>query len=191
MMAALTAADRRFDELLRQRFGAAYLGWTGAAYAPEIGGGFVGRPAGATLKTYVLHHTAGSQADDGAAIWRFHTRRLGWATDGYHVFVRNDGRVELLIPPSWMSYGAGPEWNPTTVHVVTPGNYASVHDPATAPLNAIYRVFCALDDAYGSRPWRGHRELKATACPGKLQAHLERMRGPAYGAATRRPTSYP
>lgn len=190
-MAVLTAADRRFDDLLHQRFGTDYLGWTGAAYAPAIGGGFVSRPRGAKLETYVLHHTAGRQADTGADIWRFHTRRLGWSTDGYHVFVRNDGRVELLIPPSWMSYGAGPQWNPTTVHVVTPGNYANVHDPATAPLDAIYRVFCALDDAYGGRPWRPHSALKPTACPGRLQAHLAVMRGARYGAADPRPAHYP
>lgn len=188
-------SDRALDAALRDRLGADYLGWTGERYAAEIGGGFVERPRGAALRFYVLHHTAGAQTDTGAELWRYHTRHLGWSTAGYHLVIRRGGQVEMLIPPSLMSYGAGPTWNASTVHVVVPGNYATVHEPESAPLDTIYRVFCTLDDTLGGRPWRGHKELKATACPGRLQAHLERMRGPRYGAASLigrdRPAHYP
>jgi hypothetical protein len=184
-----TAADHRFAGELQRRLGSNYLGFTGQGYANRFGGGFVSRPAGRVPTTYVLHHTAGSQRDTGAELWRFHVQSRGWDTDGYHIVVRVDGRVELVIPPSMMSYGAGVH-NPYTIHVSVPGNYVS-QTPAPAMLASVYQVFLALDVCYGGHPWRGHSQLMSTACPAQLLPHLVRMRGPQYGAASPPKPSYP
>lgn len=184
-----SAADHRFEAELKRRLGARYVGFTGQGYANRYGGGFVQRPAGRVPTTYVLHHTAGAQRDTGAELWRFHVQSRGWDTDGYHIVVRTDGRVELVIPPSMMSYGAA-QHNPYTIHVSVPGNYVS-QAPAPAMLASVYQVFLALDLCYGNHPWRGHRDLMSTACPGGLQAHLVRMRGREYGAASPPKQSYP
>jgi hypothetical protein len=204
-----TKEDARFGALLEARLGALYLGWTGKAYAAEIGGRFLIRPGGVpAIRRYVFHHTAGDHKLRGVDIWRYHVKRLGWSTDGYNVFVNFDGTVEVLIPPSRMSYGAGPKWNGSSAHVALSGNYHTgselragqwvdtAHEPPGAGLNSSYVVFCSLDDAYGFKPWALHRELKATACPGRQYIpHAVRMRGPEYGNAEAggrvRPVSYP
>lgn len=184
-----TATDHQFAGELARRLGALYVGFTGQGYANRYGGGFVARPAGRVPTTYVLHHTAGSQRDTGAELWRYHVQTRGWDTDGYHIVVRVDGRVELVIPPSMMSYGAA-QHNPYTIHVSVPGNYVS-QAPAPAMLASVYQVFLALDVCYGGHPWRGHREIMSTACPGGLLPHLVRMRGASYGAASPPKERYP
>lgn len=184
-----TAADHRFAGELQRRLGALYAGFTGQGYANRYGGGFVRRTGGRAPTTYVLHHTAGAQRDTGAELWRFHVQSRGWDTDGYHVVVRVDGRVELVIPPSMMSYGAGVH-NPYTIHVSVPGNYVS-QAPAPAMLASVYQVFLALDLCYGNHPWRSHVELMPTACPGVLRGHLTKMRGPQYGGANPPKERYP
>lgn len=185
-----TAADHRFEGELARRLGSLYLGFTGQGYANRYGGGFVSRPAGRVPTVYVSHHSAGSQRDTGAELWRYHVQTRGWSTDGYHIVVRPDGRVELVIPPSMMSYGAA-QFNPHTVHVCCPGNYVS-QIPAPAMLASLYQVFLALDVCYGDHQWKAHRELPmATACNGGLQPHLVRMRGLEYGAASPPKERYP
>lgn len=171
-----TAADRAFEAELKRRLGGAYKGFTGQGYANRYGGGFVARTGGRKPSTYVLHHTAGSANAGGASIWAYHVGTRGWDTDGYHVLVSPDGSVEMLIPPSMMSYGAGSE-NPYTVHVCLHGNYVSAQ-PTAAARAAIHSVFLALDACYGGHPWRAHRELpnNATVCPGQLLPHLAAMR---------------
>lgn len=191
MSSTMTATDRAFDELLRQRLGALYMGWTGAKYAATIGGGFVPRPAGAAKRGYVVHHTAGTEKDTGENVWRFHTVSRGWATVGYHLFIRWDGRVELLVPPSWMSYSVS-EHNPYWVAVCCAGDLEA-NEPPPAMLRSLYRVLCCCDDVLGDRPWRAHREVMPghTACPGAhLFAHVQQMRGPKYGAKNVRPMDY-
>lgn len=188
-VAVWTAADHRFEAELKRRLGSLYVGFTGQGYANRYGGGFVPRPRNRVPTTYVLHHTAGSQRDTGAELWRFHVQSRGWDTDGYHIVVRPSGAVELVIPPSMMSYGAA-QHNPYTVHVSCPGNYVS-QTPSAAMLASVYQVFLALDACYGDHPWRGHKALMNTACPGSLDQHLAKMRGPQYGAASPPKERYP
>lgn len=185
------AADYRFEAELKRRLGALYVGFTGQGYANRYGGGFVQRPGGRTPTTYVLHHTAGAPAWGGGDVWRFHVQSRGWDSVGYAVLINPAGKVELLVPPSMMTYGAGAA-NPYSIHVSCHGNYVTTQ-PSAALLASIYQVFLALDTCYGGKPWRGHKELPgaATACPGGLLPHLARMRGPAYGAASPPKQSYP
>jgi len=185
------AQDYRFEAELKRRLGANYLGFTGQGYANRYGGGFVQRTGGKVPTTYVLHHTAGAPAWTGGDVWRYHVQTRGWDTVGYAVIINPQGKAELLVPPSMMSYGAAAA-NPWTVHVSCHGNYVTT-EPSAAMLATIYQVFLALDVAYGGKPWRGHRALPgaSTACPGKLDNHLAVMRGPRYGAATPPKPSYP
>lgn len=202
MAATMTNRDAKFDALLRERLGPLYLGWTGQGYAATIGGGFVPRPGNPSKRGYVVHHTAGTATETGADIWRYHTkvvpwtdsagvRRRGWATVGYGVFVRADGRVELLVPPSWMSFSVG-ALNPFYFAVCCAGNL-DVNEPPPQQLRSLYRVLCACDDALGDNKWVAHREAMPghTACPGRhLHAHLKEMRGPKWGAKVPRPDDY-
>lgn len=187
--AVWNAEDMNFQNELIARLGPRFHGFTGGKYAETIGGGFVQRPARSVVGQYILHHTAGPSSATGADIWRYHTKTRGWDTDGYHMLVSPDGSAELLIPPSMMSYGAA-RFNPTTVHICCHGNY-TLYGPSAAMLQTVYTIFLALDKCYGGKPWRGHKEIMPTACPGALLPHLERMRGAAYGDAAKPPVNYP
>lgn len=154
------------------------------------------RPGGPeAVAMYVVHHTAGSQVvglhRSLRQSWDYHIRRKGWATGGYALLVDASGHVFMVARPyEHMTYGAGARWNPTTIHLCVMGNYET-HAPPTPVLRSLYLTLCSLDDvAY--KPWRGHREIRSTACPGKyLLPHIQRMRGGDYGAAHPRPTVYP
>jgi len=186
-----TARDRAFADALTARFGNDYE-YVGAKLSRWYGGERLYR--GVALARYVVHHLGGGSGWSADDVWRFHVGRLGWSTVGYNVLIDADARVEVLIPPSSMTYGAGPRWNPSSAHVALAGNFERAN-PSAAQLDALYGVLCALDDCYAPLPWRGHSELKATACPGRhLMPHVRWMRGALFGDAARygriRPSHY-
>ncbi len=186
-MTTLRGSDADVHAALGARLGALYVGFTGDDYIARFGGRLVSRRG--TPAIYVAHHSAGSHKHTGADLWRFHVQRMGWDTTGYHFVVRHDGTVEMMVPPSYMTYGAGPRWNPTTVHVCLPGNYHTVHEPTLASLDGLYQVLCVLDDEVGYRPWKGHRDIRPTVCPGdRLIPHVRRMSH--LGALNPRPDGY-
>jgi hypothetical protein len=189
--------DQQFLETLGARLGDRfqYIG-------PEIErrfGALLNRDGGPdAIATYVVHHSAGDA--DIYGIWAYHRHTLGWDTGGYNLAVDRDGAVRLVALPSQMTYGAGARWNPVTLHVVCQGNFhpsdtLTVHQPTPALLQSLYTVLCVCDDTLAYRPWRGHREIRQTSCPGDhLFPHVRTMRGADYGArepAAARPATYP
>jgi hypothetical protein len=154
------------------------------------------RPGGpAAAAVYVVHHTAGRQVTGLERClrqsWDYHVRWLGWNTGGYALLIDVSGHVYMVAYPyGHMTYNAGARWNPVTAAVCCIGNFEDAEPPA-AMLDSLYKTLASLDDvAY--RPWRAHREIRQTACPGKhLLPHVQRMRGGEYGAASPRPVRYP
>ncbi|MEM9710586.1 MAG: peptidoglycan recognition family protein [Actinomycetota bacterium] len=69
-------------------------------------------------------------------------------------------------------------FNSTRYGVAYAGN--TIHDPVTPGVASAYRwVGSLLDDPIGARPTIGHRDTKATACPGtQLYAELGRLQPP-------------
>lgn len=189
-MTTFTTEDHALDTALDIEFGNDYRGWTGATYRQKHGGEFIRRDL-ARVGVYALHHSA-SRTASAESVWRYHVRSKGWDTAGYHLAVAPGGQVEMLIPPSCIAYCVLDQ-NPRAVCVVALGDYTRDEPPAPM-LDAIYRVFCTLDDVLGGEKWRAHREVLPghTACPGNaLTTHLAAMRGPRYGAADPRPDFYP
>ena len=189
--------DERFIDELSRRLGDRfrYIG-------PEIEerfGPLIERPDGPdAIAVYVIHHTASTA--DIYSVWAYHRHTLGWDTGGYNVAVDRDGAVRLIALPSQMTYGAGPRWNPVSLHVVCLGNFhpsdgVTVHDPTPEMLQSVYTLLCVCDDILAYRPWRGHREIRQTVCPGdRMFPHVVRMRGAEYGArepSEERPSHYP
>ncbi|MBK6639626.1 MAG: N-acetylmuramoyl-L-alanine amidase [Rhodocyclaceae bacterium] len=158
-------------------------------------------PTQGGIEAFTVHHSAGSHLDTGRDLWAFH-RRIGWNTCGYHFVVEYDGEVSMSIPPvKYISYGAGPAWNDSTVHICLPGHYHPHQElrngvwrnvsfqPSSEALRSTYVLLCTLDDVVAYRRWPGHRELKATACPGdNLMPHVVEMR--QMGAQNPRPIAY-
>lgn len=187
----MTGQDERFFAMLAERLGDRYR-WVGDLLYGRYGFALRRRPGGAAaLRVYGVHHTVGGRTADDEC--RFHAFGRSWDTPGYAITIRPDGLVEAIAPIGGaLTYGAGPANNGCTAHVACIGNY-QLNGPPAAMLQSLYVVLCTLDDGYGSKPWRGHKELPGTStlCPGRLLLpHVQAMRGPQFGAAVPRPAVY-
>lgn len=128
-----------------------------------------------SITTAYWHHTATSDHAAWRDIASGHVDRRGWAGIGYHMGIDKDGRIAILNPLERRSnHTAG--HNSRGVGIVLLGNYDEAI-PSAAMQQGIERVDGYLD-ARGIRVHRLHRDVKATACPGKyavlyLKKHTE------------------
>ena len=120
----------------------------------------------------VIHHTGNDEDDDLSAkeIHAIH-KGMGWAGIGYHFVIRKNGVIESGRP-EW-AWGAHAEiYNPYTIAVHLCGNFEldAVH-PTAAQIESAAYLIGWLCEKYNLTPDAGHvvghRDLMATACPGK------------------------
>ena len=110
----------------------------------------------------VLHHAAASSASvETVHSWHLNN---GWAGIGYHFYVRKDGKVYRGRPESWV--GSHTVGHNEKIGICAEGNFDKEAMCATQK-NAIIDLPGYLFNKYGKVPVYGHRELDATACPGK------------------------
>ncbi len=116
----------------------------------------VGAPKG-----IVMHHAAG----DGSVehIHQIH-KSIGYAGIGYHIYVRKDGRVYRGRPEAWV--GAHAQGFNDRIGVCAEGNFET-ETMSAVQREALTEVLRYLFGKYGKLSVVGHRELNATACPGK------------------------
>ncbi len=112
-------------------------------------------------KGIVLHHAAG----DGSVeqIHQIHRHR-GYAGIGYHLYVRRDGKVYRGRPESWLG-GHAQGFN-DCIGVCAEGNFEN-ETMSAAQQQAIVETLRYLFEKYGNLAVVGHRDVNATACPGK------------------------
>lgn len=127
-----------------------------------------GAPAG-----IVLHHAA---ADGSVQAVHAYHRSLGWAGIGYHFYVRKDGSVYRGRPEAWL--GAHTSGHNSKLGICAEGNFETEQMP-DAQKNAIVWLLEYLYGKYGKLEVYGHRELDATACPGKNYPFDEILSGKA------------
>jgi len=111
-------------------------------------------------------------------IRRSHMER-GWGDIGYHYIVDPMGEVWEGRPLSWQGAHVAAQ-NEGNLGVMVLGNFER-QQPTSAQLSALDRFVASRVSAYrlGVSSVLTHRELAATACPGRnLQAHMSRTRGP-------------
>ena len=131
----------------------------------------------------VIHHT-GNPTDDDLSAEQLHCshKNLGWAGVGYHFIVRKDGTVELGRPVDCVgAHAEGFNYCSIGIHVC--GNF-DMAEPTEAQINALPMLLADICDAYGLIAAAdivvGHKDLMATACPGKnLYKQLDTIRGSA------------
>lgn len=129
----------------------------------------------------VIHHT-GNPSDDNLSAAKIHQSHLNqkWAGIGYHFVVRKDGSVERGRPLNCIgSHAYGYNYCSIGIHVC--GNF-EIAEPTQEQLNVLPMLIADLCDAYGLIADKdivmGHRDLMATACPGKnLYQKLQVIRG--------------
>ena len=125
----------------------------------------------------VVHHIGMPNNDDVSAetVHEWHLNQ-GWAGIGYHFLIRKDGTIEQGRPLGTVGAHVYGE-NRHTVGINLAGNF-ELGDPTEAQTAAAARLIASLCTVYQLDPrWqgtvKGHRDLNATACPGRyLYAQL-------------------
>ena len=119
----------------------------------------------------VVHHIGMANNDDVSAetVHQWHLNQ-GWAGIGYHFLIRKDGTVEQGRPLGTVGAHVYGE-NRHTVGINLAGNF-EMGVPTEAQKNSAARLIAALCTVYQLDPmWqgtvKGHRDLNATACPGR------------------------
>ena len=121
----------------------------------------------------VIHHTASSNG----SVESIHETHLGkgWQGIGYHFVIGNgngmgDGSIEETFRWREQMHGAHAgkdEYNQHGIGICLVGNFEET-DPSSAQLAAVKRLIGVLKTAYQIPTSNviGHRDVKATACPG-------------------------
>ena len=118
----------------------------------------------------VIHHTGNAVDDDlsAAEIDASH-KGQGWTCIGYHYVVRKDGTVEQGRP-HWTIGAHAYRENSHTIGIHVCGNFEEAV-PTDEQIESLAMLLSNLCTDYGLTIDRdsivGHRELMATACPGK------------------------
>lgn len=129
----------------------------------------------------VIHHTGNPKDDDLSAkeIHQSHLN-LGWAGIGYHYVIRKDGTIEEGRPHWTIGFHAYGE-NSRSVGIHFSGNF-EIKSPTSEQIESGALLLAKLGLDYGlvldKQHVVGHRDLMATACPGKnLYTLLQTLRG--------------
>lgn len=129
----------------------------------------------------VIHHTGNPKDDDLSAkeIHQSHLN-LGWGGIGYHYVIRKDGTIEEGRPHWTIGSHAYGE-NSRSIGIHFSGNF-EIKSPTSEQIESGALLLAKLGLDYGlvldKNHVVGHRDLMATACPGKhLYALLQTLRG--------------
>lgn len=132
-------------------------------------------------KHIVIHHTASS----GGSVETIHAAHLNkkdkngvsWKGIGYHFVIGNgtgmsDGEIESTFRWKQQMQGAhagNEEYNQRGIGICLVGNFED-HRPSPAQLAAVKQLVGVLKKEYKIKSSQvvGHRDVKATACPGKM-----------------------
>lgn len=132
-------------------------------------------------KHIVIHHTA-SEAGSVETIHAEHITRKDkngnpWKGIGYHFLIGNgtgmtDGEIEATFRWTQQMQGAhagNDEYNQHGIGICLVGNFQD-HRPSAAQLASIKRLVGVLKREYSIKSSQvvGHRDVKSTACPGKM-----------------------
>jgi N-acetyl-anhydromuramyl-L-alanine amidase AmpD len=90
----------------------------------------------------------------------------GWIGIGYHYVIRANGTIERGRPEDTIGSHSGPQGNGDSVGIVLTGNF-EIGAPSTAQMIALAELIKDLRGRYGNLAVIGHRDVMATACPGR------------------------
>lgn len=126
------------------------------------------------VKKITLHHTSEYPGMDKLgdrevirAIAKYHRNRLGWADIGYHFLIGRDGKVYEGRPAALQGAHTGGH-NQNNLGISMVGNFVSKL-PSERQLFALKSLLATKYREYGlsTRDLYGHRDFKATECPGE------------------------
>ena len=120
-----------------------------------------------------LHHRAGS--GDVESIDRQH-KSQNWTCIGYHFYVRKDGSIYRGRREDTVgahAYG----YNSTSIGICAEGNFEVEEIMPEAQKQAIIELVNYLKQKYGVSRVLRHKDVNATACPGKNYPYEEIING--------------
>ena len=114
---------------------------------------------------FIIHHTA-SQDVPASTIHQWHLNQ-GWSGIGYHFVIRQNGDIERGRAENLIGAHAGEKGNPDSIGIVLTGNFET-GKPTTAQIDSLlWLLKDYLFPKYGVKPVIGHKDVMATACPGR------------------------
>jgi N-acetyl-anhydromuramyl-L-alanine amidase AmpD len=117
-----------------------------------------------STKRIIIHHSASADVP-ASTIHQWHLNQ-GWSGIGYHFVIRANGTIERGRPEDSIGSHSGPQGNGDSIGVVLTGNF-EIGAPATAQITALASLIKDLRGRYGNLAVIGHRDVMATACPGR------------------------
>ena len=117
-----------------------------------------------STKRIIIHHSASADVP-ASTIHQWHLNQ-GWIGIGYHFVIRANGTIERGRPEDTIGSHAGPQGNGDSIGVVLTGNF-EIGAPATAQITALASLIKDLRGRYGNLAVIGHKDVMATACPGR------------------------
>lgn len=116
-----------------------------------------------------IHHTAGSVKDTVASIKKYHTEVNGWGDIAYNYVLeikKDRGMLKKGRDTKWVGAHAGVDYyNENYLSLVIPGNYMTGY--VTGELyQDLLGAICTIVKKFNLTHLNGHREFKATDCPG-------------------------
>lgn len=117
-----------------------------------------------TTNRIILHHFAGS----GFTVDQIHQMHLnqGWSGIGYHFYIRQDGSIYRGRPEHTIGAHAKGA-NADSIGICHEGDYEKERVMPEIQKQASVWLLNDLYNRYGKLPVVGHRDVMATACPGK------------------------
>lgn len=112
----------------------------------------------------VVHHSV--SGDVGAVQIHGWHRERGWHGIGYHYVIRENGSIEAGRP-EWAVGAHVTGKNSVSVGICLAGDFDK-YPPTQGQITSLVWLVRSLQAEYPGTQVVGHRELQATACPGKL-----------------------
>lgn len=130
----------------------------------------------AVVDTLVIHHSASANNLTADDIHKEHINK-GWSGIGYHFVITPDGAVYTGRPVN--AVGANVEnQNSHIIGICLIGNFdVGSNKPTKQQLQALRELLAYLEKIKHFKKVCGHRDLMATACPGKNFSLAEFRRG--------------
>ena len=114
----------------------------------------------------IIHHSASPDVMAST----IHGWHLGqkWAGIGYHFVIRAGGAIERGRPEHTIGSHSGPGGNSDSIGIVLTGNFETGKPTAAQMESLVWLLRDYLFPKYGQLQVIGHKDVMATACPGKL-----------------------
>lgn len=127
----------------------------------------------------IIHHSAGTDHPtlDWQGIRKWHIENNGWSDIGYHFGIEKvNGQYEILVGRMLNEIGSHASGhNSNSIGICCIGNY-EIDKPDDTLISLLRRLINSLCSVFGIEEENviGHRDTKATACPGKNLYNLWR-----------------